>query len=308
MSQKIIEILEAETRCGFEMYACLKSDEGLVCTKFNLEDKKGKSFKDFIREKIANCIYEKYLPDTVELKQVDDIHDNTNTLFEIIQSDIYKPFEFIDHIRDNSFSDDDKPQLQGFLFRFNVNNRNKLWTYQQIYPVTIPQKKNGVYVFFKDDVYKEFTNELLRIDYRVDLIILDESIITSNIKLLQSKFGFEIFIRKESQKAIRLIEEMDVIEDLSKIIEFEGADSLTNAKKLMKIKNSPVLKMRKKDLLNKLRTMPRFANKVKIENGKIQIKSKKAVLELLKVLNDDYLKSELTNADYESSNKKLEKK
>ena len=119
---------------------------------------------------------------------------------------------------------------------------------------------------------------------------------------------FETFIRNESRNAIKLIEDMDVIEDLTKITEFEGAERLTNAKKLMKIKNSPVLQMKKKDLLHKLRTIPKYANKVKIQNGKIQIKSKKDVLELLKVLNDDYLKSELTNEDYESSNKKLEKK
>lgn len=117
---------------------------------------------------------------------------------------------------------------------------------------------------------------------------MGNSIFTGNIKLLQSKYGFETFIRHESQKALKLIKELDVIEDIAKIIEFEGNDSMTNAKKLMKIKNSPVLKMKKKNLINKLKTIPKYAKKVKIKNGKIQISSKKDVLELLKVLNDDY--------------------
>lgn len=307
MFARIKEIIESEKVCGFEMFACLKSDEGLVCAKFNLEDKEKNSFKDSVCEKITNCIYDRFLSDDIDLKQIDDIHDNTKSFFEIVQNDTYIPFGFKNNIRTDDYSDDDKSQLNGFLFKFNVGKK-EFWAYQHIYPVTIPKKKKGIFVFSHDGVYKEFSKELLRIDYRVDLILLDNSIITDNLNLLQSKFGFEVFIRNESQKAIKMIEDMDVIEDLSKIAEFEGAERLTNAKKLMKIKNSPVLRMKKKDLLHKLKTLPRYANKVKIQNGKIQIKSKKDVLELLKVLNDDYLKSELTNEDYESSNKKIEKK
>ena len=295
MVDRIKEILESERICGFEMFACLKSDEGLVCAKFNLEDKEKNSFKDSICEKITNYIYDHFLSDDFDLKQVDDIHDNTKSFFEIVQNDTYIPFGFKNNIRTNDYSDGDKSKLNGFLFKFNDNNGKFFWAYQQIYPVTIPKNKKGIFVFSHGGVYKEFSKELLRINYRVDLILLDNSIITDNINLLQSQFGFETFIRNESRNAIKLIEDMDVIEDLTKITEFEGAERLTNAKKLMKIKNSPVLQMKKKDLLHKLRTIPKYANKVKIQNGKIQIKSKKDVLELLKVLNDDYLKSELTN-------------
>ena len=76
----------------------------------------------------------------------------------------------------------------------------------------------------------------------------------------------------------------------------------------MKIKSSPVLKMEPKVLIRNLETLPRYKDKLRIQNEKIQITCKKDVEELLKILNDDYLKSELTNEDYESSNKKLEKK
>ncbi len=137
-------------------------------------------------------------------------------------------------------------------------------------------------------------------------MIVDNSIITHNINLLQNKFNFEAFIRNESQKTIDLIIGMNIVEDMSKIIEFEGKEKLTNAKKLMKIKDSPVLKMEKSVLIERLKTLSRYKGKLKIENDVIQVNTNKDVIELLKILNDDYLISELTEKSYESSSKVLE--
>ena len=76
----------------------------------------------------------------------------------------------------------------------------------------------------------------------------------------------------------------------------------------MKIRNSPVLQMDKAKLIKGLQTIKRYKGRLKIKNGKIQISSKKDVIELLKILNDDYLKSELTGQEYESSSKIIEKR
>lgn len=303
LQQKISNIINAQSGFGFEAYACLQNSR---CIKFILEDKDKNSFKDMIADKIASCVADVFLSD-IDLKQVSDIHDNTNSLYEIAQDESYSPFNFLKTPEAGSFSDEEKPLLTGMAFKFNINNDVCFWAYQQIYPVTIPQRKKGTYLYAdNNDIYKEFTKELIKIDYRVDLILLDSSIITKNIGLLQNKFGFETFIRNESQKTIELITEMAIIDDMSKIIDFEGKEKLTNAKKLMKIKNSPVLRMKKTVLINRLKTLPRYKDKLKIDNDVIQVKTNKDVTELLKILNDDYLISELTEKGYESSNKTLE--
>lgn len=307
MNDKVRGIIEADAGYGFQMFACLKDEDGLVCAPFILEDKDNNSFKDYIGKTICNCINERFLSDNIDLKQSDDINDNTKSLFEIIQDDNYKPFDFVLHPREESYSDEEKSLLFGFIFKYCLNNEY-FFAYQQLYPVTVPKRKKGTFVYSKNHIYKEFNKELLRIDYRVDILIIDNSIITEKINLLQSKFRFASFIKRESRIALELIRELDIVEDLTKIVEFEDDDKLINAKKLMKIKNSPVLRMRRKDLIRRLKEKPRYSNKVKIKNGKIQIKKTKEVKELLKILNDDYLKSELTEEDYESSNKKIDNK
>ncbi len=304
---KIRDIIESDTGYGFEMYACLKVKDQIECAPFMLEDKDGNSFKDALGERISDCISDMFLSNDIDLKQSDDIHDNTKSYYEIVQNDIYNPFGFILSTRGKAYSDDEKENLFGFLFKYNVNQKSFL-VYQQVYPVTIPKKKKGIFVYSSSNVYKEFSKELLRIDYRIDILLIDNSIITGKIELLQSKFGFEQYIRHESQKAMQMIKDLSIIEDIKKIEEFEGNSKLTNAKKLMKIKNSPVLKMDPSILIQNLKTKPRYKDKLVIQNDTIKITSKKDVKELLKILNDDYLTSELTNEDYESSNKKLEKK
>ena len=82
--------------------------------------------------------------------------------YEIVQDDTYNPFGFIHTIRKEAYSDDEKDYLFGFLFKFNINKK-EFFVYQQLYPVTIPKKKKGVFVYSSSNVYKEFNKELLRI-------------------------------------------------------------------------------------------------------------------------------------------------
>lgn len=304
-SLKIESIINSEKGFGFEAYACIKKGEKLEGIKFIIEDKDDNSFKNAICDKITQCCKDKYLYEGFDLKQIDDLYDNTNSLFEIPQNETYSPFLFLNNLSDETFNDTDKPYLFGFIFRFNIGKK-EFFAYQQVYPVTVPQKKKGTFLYSKNNVYKEFTKELLRIDYRIDLLIIEDSIIAGNIKLLQSKFGFEMFIRNESKSTLDLITKMDIIENMEKLCAFEGKEKLTNAKKLMKIKKSPVLSMDKNILIKNLQTLPRYKEKLTIIDNKIKIRTNKDIEVLLKILNDDYLKSELTGKPYESSNKLLE--
>ena len=142
--QKINNILNANSGYGFEAYACLQNSR---CVKFILEDKDNNSFKDVIADKIASCVSDIFLSD-IELKQVADIHDNTNSFYEIVQNEDYSPFDFLESPEDSAFSDSEKSFLTGMAFKFSINN-NFFWAYQQIYPVTIPQKKVHIYMLAK---------------------------------------------------------------------------------------------------------------------------------------------------------------
>ena len=80
---------------------------------------------------------------------------------------------------------------------------------------------------------------------------------------------------------------------------------LTNAKKLLKAKNSPVLQMKKNDLLENLKKHSRYKTMFKFEEDHIVISSQKEAAAFIKMLNDDIVRSELTGKEYDSSSKML---
>ena len=59
--------------------------------------------------------------------------------------------------------------------------------------------------------------------------------------------------------------------------------------------------MDKNVLLEKLKTLPRYKDKLEIDNGKIKILNQKQAIEFIKMLNDSILRSELTDAEYDST-------
>ena len=86
---------------------------------------------------------------------------------------------------------------------------------------------------------------------------------------------------------------------------FENKSKLTNAKKLLKAKNSPVLQMKKNDLLENLKKHSRYKTMFKFEEDHIVISSQKEAAAFIKMLNDDIVRSELTGKEYDSSSKML---
>ena len=108
-----------------------------------------------------------------------------------------------------------------------------------------------------------------------------------------------------TQKTIEIIGSMDIVTGLEKFIALENKSRLTNAKKLLKAKNSPVLKMEKDVLVGRLKNHSRYKTMFKFEGDHIVIDSQKDAAAFIKMVNDDIVRSELTGQEYDSSSKSL---
>lgn len=73
-----------------------------------------------------------------------------------------------------------------------------------------------------------------------------------NVKVLQDFFGFQMFVCNQAQSVISKLEELDILGNIDTLKEYQNGEKLTISKKLMKIKNSPVLEMNKEELINKI--------------------------------------------------------
>ncbi len=301
MKDTIKAVMRSENPYGIKIYAYLDDEENKTIKKFLAND----ALTEEVKKMINPIIDTRFLLEEIELDSSDNISDNRRVLYEINQTDNYSPFSFLsdaNNIADN-YSEKDQDSLAGLFFRINLND-DVIWLYQHIYHVRLIKRSKSIYaVLSPGDKYIPLDRDIFNIDSRIDLAIINGSIITSNISLLQQSFGFEKYIRSEAAKTIQTIETLDILSDTSKLLAFEDKAKLTNAKKLLKAQKSPVLDMDKTALISGLQKHPRYKNKFKFEKGKIIINSQKDVAELIKMLNDDIVRSELTNQEYDSTAK-----
>jgi len=296
MQNEIKKIVDNEF--GLQVFAVINNRGTFSISKFLFDD----GLKEQIKDVLNKNLRENFLQDDVEVDSAENIADNRKIFYEISQNDDYHPFAFLSAYNSVTevYSERSINQIMGFAFRINIDDAG-IWLYQQIvYPQLIKRSKHLYAILSGDNIYTLLNKDVLKIENKIDCLIIGSSIITSNIKLMQRCFQFESFIRKEAAKTIQLIVGMDILDD-PKMLDSLGK-VLTNAKKLMRAISSPVLKMDKNILLRKLETLSYY--NLEIENGKIKINNQKQAVEFLKMLNDSILKSELTDVEYDSTVKK----
>ncbi|MDD3415672.1 MAG: DUF4868 domain-containing protein [Lachnospiraceae bacterium] len=302
LTESISSILHTGKTHGLEVYTCISGNEGRKLKKFVITDQLKRVLMDSLDELIEKNFYS----DEVELEDVANIADNKKSLYNIQLTPEYNPFAFLDDWKsvNEQYSEDDKNLLMGFFFKMNYNNKY-IWAYQQVYPMSMVKKsKNVLAVIGKNNVYDVLQSDLVPIANRIDLMIIDGNVITSNIKLMQNKFKFEKFVRNEAKETIDYIIDMHLLSNTDKLVSYTTKDKLTNAKKLMKAKKSPILKMDRSELLEGIKKHSRYSYMIGIENGEIITNTEKEISSFIKLLNDDIVKSELSQIEYDSTSKK----
>lgn len=299
----INSVMFSNVKHGLSVFAWLEVDNRPRLKKFLIDD----NLRSKLIAMVDSEIKERYLGEELELDSSDNIADKRRVLYEFQQTESYAPFEIINGWREVSeqYSEADQKYLRGLLFRVNRND-DEIWIYQRIYNVSLVKRSKSLLATVgKTKTYVLMDSDVLRIDSRIDVLIIGNLFFSSNIGLLQKSFGFDRYIRSEAAKTIQRIGELGVVSDTGKIVAFGDKETLSNARKLLKAKNSPVLKMKKKDLLIRIKQHPRYKDKFKVQGDKIMINSQKDAGEFIKLLNDDILRSELTGWEYDSPSKKI---
>lgn len=301
--KRIKEITDANMKCGVEIYVCVKGD----AQDFKLEKMASmNTLKDRVRTIVLDVLSEVYLSEDAEYFNITDVIDNKKAIYILEQNDKYKPFALLNSSLESveTFKEENIKDVFGFIFKINVNSK-KLFLYQHAYVGSKLRTKNALRIVQKKDVFEIVDKEMLKIDKRSEIVIIDNILLVKNVKVLQDYFGFQTFVRSQAKETISKLEKLDIIGNMDKLKEYQNEEKLTISKKLMKIQNSPVLQMKKADLINKIPAISRYKGMIHIENGKIKTNTKKDIDNLMKLLNDDYVKSELTEQEYDSTSKIL---
>lgn len=309
----IIKDILKDGEYGFEVYAAMKSAPALkrlVLYEGTPEERNNQdvNFKRKIQNAIEMVIRENYLAENAEYDLSDNIADNQKKFYVITQDEEYNPFAEIktasgeiEHYRSDEWED-----VKGFFFCFKQNGKS-MWAYQQFYSNMVSNRKgNRIHFIPKDDVFVEWKKPLLFISKKVDVLVIGEEIITSDIGFMQRYMGFDEFTRISAKKVITEVESLEVVESVDKLTDYIERSSSSYARKMMRIKNSRVLQKPAEELLLGVHTLPRWKGKFEFDgnNEKIVLKTYKQVENLIDLLDERYTRSDVTGEEYDTSAKK----
>lgn len=281
------------------LYALLFLDGTYKLKRIKIDESLERDVKVIADEWMKSEIFN----ENFELKNVDFIDENEKIFYGLDNYDSKLTFPKMNFPSSDLFNEDDQINLVGLLVKINKDN-DVLWLYQHKYKMTRMDRKSFLYAVLNgENCYESLEKDIFRIDHKFDFVIVDDYLAAKNWKLLQQNFGFEIYVRSVAAQYVDGIEQMGIVADMTTLREY--SNDYKFAKKIMKLKDSKVLTLDRETLLNRVFAHPYYFSMLTKDqsSGNIKVATKKAVTNLLKMLNDSILHSQLTDVDYESANK-----
>lgn len=304
----ITKIIENPQDCGFRVFAVTKSEPRLKEIRFYNGD--SGSLREKLKDSMMGILQNKYNTSDAEYVSADRVADEQNKIYIINPTDLYTPFEFLNSIP-GTFSKKDISDVTGIFFSFR-NKVSQIWAYQHLWPIMVPNKSRrnimARLVSQKEgDEFIEENNPIIAISERIDLLVINGSVITSNYKLLQNEFGFHDYIRARAENTIFAIQNIGFVKNTDKLRKYiqRGNGKTKYAKKMMRVAESRVLKMNSHELWNKINKSDRWRGRIKEENGKFVLNNYDDVEILIDLLDERYTRSEITDTEYDTDVKHI---
>lgn len=264
---KIKEYCDNSTRCGLEAFLVKKDSPKLRRISFSEEvNEQGKNFRTILKEMFLEILQEKFLAQECEYADGRMLADNQHKYLFFEQEDNFQPFTYLSDPNEiDKFVDDDLLDSSGLIFCLRKGTE-EIWLYQHLWSIMVPNKKKTspmarLMRFENQIVFAEQRESLLTIARKIDILIMDNYLITNNTSLLQKHFGFQDYIYHSAQQTIQCIIQKNIIENTEKLTEYISRGKSKYAKKMMRIGSSKVFDLTQEQLMNKVNTLPRWQGK-----------------------------------------------
>lgn len=301
------------SQCGFEAFVVAKNPPKLK--RMSLAEKKnmdGKTFRDILKEMFFSVIRDTFLSQEAIYADGRLLADNQHKFLIFEQSESFSPFVFLnDDNQRGVFNEEDLSDVIGLAFRIRKDS-SSIWLYQHLWSIMVPNKKRtsimARVLHIENGIeFSELKDPLLTIAKKVDILIIDDCLVTNNISLLQKSFGFQDYIYQTARQAVHSILQTGIVANTEKLTDYITRGKPKYAKKMMRIGSSKVLSLSKEDLINKITTVPRWQGKFDVDpqNGTITLNTYIQVELLIDLFDERYTRSEITGTEYDTDVKSV---
>lgn len=193
--------------------------------------------------------------------------------------------------------------LEGILILIG-NQDSQIALYKHQYPVTLLKKDSGFNLakVSGQNRFKKLDEDILRINAKFEFFNINGKYYILDIKTLEKFYGFHDAIKNVAKKGISSIEDASLVMDCD-VFTSRLSDISFSRKLVQSAKDSPVLGIiPNTQIIAFSRSHPALAGRFKYSKDGTQfnLKTKTSQELFLKLLNDDFLQSELTKRYYDS--------
>ncbi len=299
---------------SLQLYFVLKQNNQFVLRLADLEDDSAApELENLFADNIRNQVLEN---DDLVLRQLstDDERDNAiyHYDYETYPDELgaFKDFN-IRTARSATpkfdFSKDDLGTLFGYIIYIGTM-QNGIVLFKKHFPISLIKRDSFLLGAVKDKrrFEKVSGEDIIRMNGSIQLLKVNEQIYVLDIKMLERNMGFTELIQKAAAQTVISIEELGILEDIKGLKDSVAEASF--ARKLSKVKRtSPIFKLgiTKETIVEFTKTTAELAGKFKYsaDGLTIRLDTKKSKDAFLKLMNDAFLRSELTKQYYEASAK-----
>lgn len=167
--------------------------------------------------------------------------------------------------------------------------------FKKFYPVSLV-KRDQILLIVKDNTRFSLINQdILKVTGGFEVVLLDGEFYINDFGKFEKSFGFEQIAKNAMQQVANKIMALDLVNDTKGYL----AACQASRKDILRAGRSRVLEMDVATIIAFVQAKQHQIG-IKVADGKLLLSSKASIKKLYKLLNDDYLTSELTHVEYET--------
>lgn len=295
----------SDDKCGAEFYFLLKSDDGFELRRADLDGEAQLELAASFIESVTDSIL---LEDDVSLVDLSSADDRSNAIYlydidaipeqlvrlsDVLEGDDFELFDF---------SKDSLERLKGIIVLLG-HGSEQLVLYKHQYPIALFKRDTGLFVKAREkNRLEKVPEDILRITKSFEFFKIGDNYYILDIKALERFFGFHQAIMNLAREGLHNVIESNIVENPS-VFE-DRMEDISFARKLVKASRaSPVLgEIPNVEVVAFVSSHPALKGKIKTSEDGTQLSLETKVSQdlFLKLLNDDFLQSELTKRHYAS--------
>lgn len=293
-----------------QVFLVLKTENGFELRIADIEDSTEPELRLMFSESVRSLVSEN---EDLSICNLSNADDRGNALFYYDYDEypdelsVFKSFDLTSAVNDIckfNFDEDKISSLYGYIVYLG-SMTDGLLLFKKHYHISLIKRECFLLGLHKskERFEKISSDDILRLNGDFQLIRFGSDIYVTDVKVLERNLGFNALVFREASSTVDAIDELKLLEDIQVLK--DSAEEVAFARKLSKVKKtSPIFtnNIPKEVIIEFTKSNPGLKGAFKYsEDGQaIRLDTKKSKEAFVKLLNDAFLRSELTKEYYEA--------